>query len=774
MSKSSAKYAEGQGAGTAAAAAGPLPPRQNTDSLANSLPGRQLTDSLGLPGRQTTEELFREQSGHIPELVHVTSAYSLASTCPGGRLPKRGMSVDQEALRRMDTSGTQRTSLTQQNSILSQLHVRALRQGQNPKPNRGEGRLAVTAPPAKSMAAKVDTNAHEKQFTLRQRLHCLVDPGQPQPSQGAAHAATIVAAVTFITILVSVLIFCLESLPENYHGNRGLRATEAACVAIFSLEILAKLIGIEPHIDFWKDGYNYIDIVAVLPFYVELATHGSAVNLVFLRVVRLARVFRMLKLGQYSRPLQMVILVLQNSLDAVGLLVFLLFVCTVLFSSLVWLAEQQNSHFDENERVWIRSDGLASLFQSIPHSTWWCYCTLTTVGYGEVWPMGGWGKLIGAVCMIVGLFVVAFPVILISYHYAELEREVLARKMGVEPGTFCIECMRPMFPDTTGDCAWDSEQLMCPQEPLMSDLLRELTDNTLPQPPEPPKPPEPATEPTAEPSPEPPSDGPSLFAPRIENNTSPTAGKTSPTGSPPAFPRRVRPKSPVKSRDLPPTGSVVCHWRPEGAKSKPSEVYYEGVAAGVPQFKYAPLFCPVLTPSGDLAVESFCVPEQGLRFIRLQVCLDHAVAARKVAQAVAASQLFPDDLRVLEQNCCSRPLQSLSVKIPQLPPTAMLTTSEWQWPDDVISVHIRADDDDTLQRVLSKMTQLTLHFSGSFKETIVQDQERELSVPGFVQERECLEPDIECTVPLMIPRPRRSPPVTTTAPVMTISSGEEF
>eukprot|EP00756_Hemistasia_phaeocysticola_P056155 Hpha_TRINITY_DN321_c0_g1::TRINITY_DN321_c0_g1_i1::g.112674::m.112674/K04874/KCNA1; potassium voltage-gated channel Shaker-related subfamily A member 1 len=298
--------------------------------------------------------------------------------------------------------------------------------------------------PAKSLAARVDTNAHEKHFTWRQRIFCLVDPAQPQPSQMSAHVSTVIATVIFVTILVSVLTLCLESLPENYHGNDGLRVTETICVALFSLEICAKLVGIEPHVAFWKDGFNYVDIVAVLPFYIELATQGGAVNLVFLRVVRLARVFRMLKLGQYSRPLQMVILVLQNSVDAVGLLVFLLFVCTVLFSSLVWLAEQQNSHFDEVERVWIRSDGLASLFQSIPGATWWCYCTLTTVGYGEVWPMGGWGKLVGSVCMIVGLFVVAFPVILISYHYAELEREMISLKLGYEPGTFCIECNRPM------------------------------------------------------------------------------------------------------------------------------------------------------------------------------------------------------------------------------------------------------------------------------------------------------------------------------------------
>eukprot|EP00755_Sulcionema_specki_P029635 Sspe_Gene.92567::Locus_65045_Transcript_2_3_Confidence_0.500_Length_1401::g.92567::m.92567/K04874/KCNA1; potassium voltage-gated channel Shaker-related subfamily A member 1 len=299
----------------------------------------------------------------------------------------------------------------------------------------------------RTLHARVDKEA-TKHYTALQKVYCVFDPTSPQPSELFARAASVVAVATFVLILISVVVFIVDSLPRyQKESSNTLFRIEAFCVSCFTLEFITRVVTCPSKRNFLRDPYNWIDFAAILPFYLELLASGDkGVSLVFLRVVRLARVFRMLKLGQYNKPLQMVILVLSHSIDALFLLVFLLFVCVVLFSSLMWLAEQSESTFDTRRKVWVRNDGLDSPFQSIPATFWWCMCTLTTVGYGDHAPVSDWGKVVASVCMIVGIFVLAFPVILISYNYSELAREMMLRELGYPPGavqTFCPECGVP-------------------------------------------------------------------------------------------------------------------------------------------------------------------------------------------------------------------------------------------------------------------------------------------------------------------------------------------
>eukprot|EP01062_Namystynia_karyoxenos_P047568 TRINITY_DN3594_c0_g5_i1.p1 TRINITY_DN3594_c0_g5~~TRINITY_DN3594_c0_g5_i1.p1 ORF type:complete len:699 (+),score=138.67 TRINITY_DN3594_c0_g5_i1:71-2098(+) len=612
--------------------------------------------------------------------------------------------------------------------------------GRQPRLGAGKKRAAV---PAKTLAAKVDTEA-TKHFTFRNKLACLIDPSQPQPNVYFARAASVIAAMLFILILVSVANFCIDSLPRYQQGrNPTLQLVETFCVAVFTLEVIAKLIATEPFRSFWTDGYNWIDIAAILPFYVE-RIFGGGINLVFLRVVRLARVFRMLKLGQYSRPLQMVIIVLQNSVDAVFLLVFLLFVCVILFASLMWLAEQTTADWKANESIWIRHDGRPSKFQSIPDATWWCMVTLTTVGYGDQSPVSEWGKVVGSFCMIVGLFVLAFPVILISYHYSELDRDMMLRELGYPAGSqplFCMECGRPRAQiDGALTPSSPYERESADPRKGSSELGFErfaVGDSARPT-----RLPESAKarwdrDPRAAHA----ADAPPLSA-------APAAA--APAEAP------LRPPAP-----LPPPGSVVCHWRPE-ANGVPAAVHYEGILSGAPQFRYAPLFTPVLCPNGELAITLFSDAAAGVFFLGVRVCLDHPVASQRVAEAVVSSRLFDDPSHgpVIPECCFARPLSSLALRIPQLPGSSVLTVTEWASPGDTIGVHISAPDADALQRLQQRLPQMTLHFSGLFKDPPAHRLSAGAAhVPGQVVQDGGgggSEPDIECSVPLLLSR-RRSP-----------------
>ena len=356
----------------------------------------------------------------------------------------------------------------------------------------------------KTLAPKVDVEA-TRDYSYLQKLNCLFDPMAPQPNQHYARAAVVISAVVYALIFLSVAIFVIESLPQYQGNNSTFYVIEAICIGVFTLELLIRMASCASGKAFAKDAYNWIDICAVLPFYLDSVMSSGfgvkqGISLVFLRVVRLARVFRMLKLGQFSKPLQMVcvflytiidecfnlctniyltkqqqvVLVLIHSVDALFLLVFLLFISTILFSSLLyvfflffffsfffspnlvtlrrikqtshrWIAEQSDMVYLAESRTWIQTNGMVSPFQSIPHTFWWCMCTLTTVGYGDHVPYSSWGKFVASICIIVGVFVLAFPVILISYNYSVVAKGVEEKLLESDEssvGDFCFQCGR--------------------------------------------------------------------------------------------------------------------------------------------------------------------------------------------------------------------------------------------------------------------------------------------------------------------------------------------
>lgn len=145
-----------------------------------------------------------------------------------------------------------------------------------------------------------------------------------------------------------------------------------------------------------------------MPFYVTLTLQNDAAldSFVVLRVVRLARVFRILKLSRHSRGLITLGLALRASLRELALLFFFLLIGIVLFSSGVYYADLTN---DDTQ------------FTSILDGFWWAVITMTTVGYGDDVPRSTWGKIVGGMCAVSGVLMIALPVPVIvsnfNYYY---------------------------------------------------------------------------------------------------------------------------------------------------------------------------------------------------------------------------------------------------------------------------------------------------------------------------------------------------------------------
>ncbi|CAH8550382.1 unnamed protein product [Heterobilharzia americana] len=185
---------------------------------------------------------------------------------------------------------------------------------------------------------------------------------------------------------------------------------ETFCIVWFSCELLVRFASSPKKFAFFKVLMNVIDVVSIIPYFITVGAviiddpkqRNQTTSLAVLRVIRLVRVFRIFKLSRHSKGLQILGQTLRASVRELGLLVFFLLICVILFSSAVYFAE---------------ADADTSLFRSIPDGFWWAVVTMTTVGYGDMRPVTVWGKLIGSLCAIAGVLTIALPVPVIVSNF---------------------------------------------------------------------------------------------------------------------------------------------------------------------------------------------------------------------------------------------------------------------------------------------------------------------------------------------------------------------
>jgi len=194
---------------------------------------------------------------------------------------------------------------------------------------------------------------------------------------------------------------------------------ETCCIVWFSAELSVRFASCPDRAAFFRNAMNVIDLVAIVPYFVALGAQlidnqgapdsldggGSgtqAESLAVLRVVRLVRVFRIFKLSRHSKGLQILGQTIRASMRELGLLIFFLFICVVLFSSAVYFAE---------------ADVVDSYFHSIPDAFWWAVVTMTTVGYGDMRPTSPLAKPVGSHSAIAGVLTIALPVPVIVSNF---------------------------------------------------------------------------------------------------------------------------------------------------------------------------------------------------------------------------------------------------------------------------------------------------------------------------------------------------------------------
>jgi hypothetical protein len=251
----------------------------------------------------------------------------------------------------------------------------------------------------------------------------------PESSLGAR----ILAAFSLLLIVTSVTTFCVETLPV-FSGTQCVNTTsfsedgtektmpnfghplfiiESICIAWFVMELICRFIFCPSKLAFLKNMINWIDLASIAPYFLfmivflvtwkcDQSNQGG-----ILSVLRVFRVVRIFKLSKHSEGLKILGKTLQTSMRELSMFALFIAIGIVIFGGAIYYAELQEP---------------TSFFTSIPDAFWWAVVSMTTVGYGDVYPKGVLGKLVGSLTVLCGLLAIALPVPVIVTNFNNFYR----------------------------------------------------------------------------------------------------------------------------------------------------------------------------------------------------------------------------------------------------------------------------------------------------------------------------------------------------------------
>ncbi|MBX3440819.1 MAG: ion transporter [Planctomyces sp.] len=210
-------------------------------------------------------------------------------------------------------------------------------------------------------------------------------------------------------IIVWLVSYAVGTFPELSSGmQRSLALIEIVVVATFTLEYAARLYVADDRLAYFRSGWGLIDLIAIAPFYLSLASEFRS-----LRVLRLLRLFRILKLARYNGALQR--LHRAWSLAKDEFLMFMFIAVLLLFISATGIY-----HFEHEAQP--------DKFRSIVDCLWWAVATLSTVGYGDLYPITGGGRFFTFLILMIGLGIVAVPAGLVTSALTQARAEEAERR----------------------------------------------------------------------------------------------------------------------------------------------------------------------------------------------------------------------------------------------------------------------------------------------------------------------------------------------------------
>ena len=233
-----------------------------------------------------------------------------------------------------------------------------------------------------------------------------------QPAEKGNIPSKIFDIFIVVLILISILsVFIMTfQLPPRFSAL--LNEVEKAAVIIFTAEYLLRIwtadmlfpesSPLRARLKYMVSGMAVIDLLAILPFYLPMVL---PVDLLGIRAVRLVRLLRIFKLNRYSEALVSIGDVFKRKSREMCVSIFFVFILLTIASLLIYYAEHD-----------AQPDKFSNAFSGL----WWAVATLTTVGYGDIYPITVVGRILGAVIAIMGIGMVAIPTGILSAGFVEV------------------------------------------------------------------------------------------------------------------------------------------------------------------------------------------------------------------------------------------------------------------------------------------------------------------------------------------------------------------
>lgn len=206
----------------------------------------------------------------------------------------------------------------------------------------------------------------------------------------------------------------IDTLPSLSEYKKFFDDFKSFCMFVFVLEYILRLIfctsnkkyehPTKGRIKFITSPLPIVDLLVILSFYITIFN----IDLGFLRIIRIFKIFILLKMVRHHRSLKILVNAIVDKKEELGMTLLLAIIVLIMSSSLIFFAE---------------NNAQPKVFSSIPASMWWSVITLTTIGYGDTYPITTFGKVIGAIVAFLGIGLFALPAGIISAGLVEHMRK---------------------------------------------------------------------------------------------------------------------------------------------------------------------------------------------------------------------------------------------------------------------------------------------------------------------------------------------------------------
>ena len=222
--------------------------------------------------------------------------------------------------------------------------------------------------------------------------------------------------VLIVAILASVAVVLLDSIPSvKLHWHGWLYAAEWLFTLVFTVEYGVRLWVVKRPLRYARSFFGVIDLLAILPTFLSLLFPATA-SFTVIRALRLLRVFRVLKLVEYSSEAGVLIQALVRSRRKIFVFISTLVTIVIIFGALMYVVE-----------------GPDNGFTSIPAGMYWAIVTVGTVGYGDIAPATPFGRFVTSVLIVIGYSIIAVPT---GIYTAELARSMQPQRLDAR----CTSC----------------------------------------------------------------------------------------------------------------------------------------------------------------------------------------------------------------------------------------------------------------------------------------------------------------------------------------------